>query len=129
MGGLGLGERKSGTGEPAALRLACASRKAATEMRCEESELTLAPRGRGLGGGASDELEGEGGLTCRKDLRLKEWVSEVLEESWARVEDSLWGEEGEDLAQAKSEGRRGGGASDVDSVGRDRVESAPLGSP
>lgn len=85
MGGLGLGERKSGTGEPAVLRLAWASRKAATEMRCEESELTLAPRGRGLGsGGASDELErfvGDGGLTCRKDLRLKEWASEFLGES------------------------------------------------
>lgn len=100
-------------------------------MRCDESELTLAPRGRGLAGGASDELErfvGDGGRTCRKDLRLKEWASEFLDESWAaRVEDSLGGEDGEGLPQAKSEGRRGG--SDVDSEGRDRVESAPLGSP
>lgn len=43
------------------------------------------------------------------------------------MEDSLGGEEGEGLPQAKSEGRRGG--SDADSAGRDRVESAPLGSP
>ena len=40
------------------LRRACASRKAATDMRCDESEeATLAPRG--LAGGASDVFEGD----------------------------------------------------------------------
>lgn len=79
-GGRGLGDRPfEGDGEPAILRRACASRKAATDMRCcDESEYTLSPRGRGVGV-AREMLEvllagvgEEGGMTWRNDLRLNE---------------------------------------------------------
>ncbi len=70
------------------LRLACASRKAATEIRCDVSEATLPPRGLGMGevneadgdGGTptSGPPNGETGLTCRKDLRLKESEERLL---------------------------------------------------
>jgi hypothetical protein len=41
-----------GTGESVALRRAWTSRKAATDMRWEESLATLSPRGRGRTGGS-----------------------------------------------------------------------------
>lgn len=47
----GLGLLKEGTGEPAVLLLAWASLKAATEIRWDESDATLSPRGRGGGRG------------------------------------------------------------------------------
>jgi hypothetical protein len=53
-GGKGLG-RIDGAGEPAWLRLAWASRKAATEMRWEESDAMLSPLGLGLAGGSKEE--------------------------------------------------------------------------
>lgn len=46
------------TGDPAALRRACASRNAATEMRCDESLAKLFPRGRA--GGAYTEADDGG---------------------------------------------------------------------
>ena len=49
------GGRKEGTGEFVVLLRACASRKAATDIRCEDSEATLSPRGRGCAGGGSRE--------------------------------------------------------------------------
>lgn len=71
---MGRGEAE-GVGELAALLLACISRNAATDIRCEDSELTLSPRGRagGIGkSGTSAEVGGESTCTCRKDLRLNE---------------------------------------------------------
>ena len=74
----GMPEVRLGAGDPARLlRLDWASRKAATEMRWEESEAVLAPRGRGIWGEereTAEELEwgGEGARTCRNDLRLKD---------------------------------------------------------
>lgn len=77
----GLEDLGEGTGEPAMLRRACASRKAPTEMRCDDSP-TLGPRG--LGNGDGDGLgtsragvgtwisNEEEGPTWRNDLRLKE---------------------------------------------------------
>lgn len=58
--GPGLGDLKEGTGEPARLRLDWASRKAATDIRWEESDAKLSMRGRGTGGGSVSS--GEGGL-------------------------------------------------------------------
>ena len=53
-----------GTGELAALRRACASRKAATEIRCEESDVKLPSRGRGRTGGRMEtESLGDSGRT------------------------------------------------------------------
>lgn len=62
------GERASweneGTGELAALRRACASRKAATEIRCDESDAKLPSRGRGRTGGRMEtESLGDSGRT------------------------------------------------------------------
>lgn len=68
------------------LRRACASRKAATEIRCDVSDAMLPPRGRGvgdtkeLGGDCADScatlrFEGLGdasGTTWRKDMRWKD---------------------------------------------------------
>lgn len=57
---------------------AAISRKAATDIRCEESEATLSPLGRGLAGGSNAGLDnveseaGDSGPTCLKALRLKE---------------------------------------------------------
>lgn len=53
------GGRKEGTGEFAVLLRAWASRKAATDIRCDESDAALSPRGRGrAGGGSSEKSEG-----------------------------------------------------------------------
>lgn len=80
---------RSRTGEEVAelkvLFRAAISRKAATDIRCEESELALSPLGRGLAGGTKGGLgsaaseAGDSGPTCRNDLRLKE--SEVTSTS------------------------------------------------
>jgi hypothetical protein len=79
--GVGRGEAE-GVGEFAVLLLACISRKAATDMRCEESDAMLSPRGLGraagiaggIGGGDGDSERSMVGSarTCRNALRLKE---------------------------------------------------------
>lgn len=64
-------------GDPAVLRRAAISRKAATEMRWEVSEAVLPLRGRGRTGGSrgvdsEESAEGDSGRMCRNDLRLNE---------------------------------------------------------
>lgn len=132
----GLGERKEGTGEPAVLRLACASRKAATEIRWDESEALLAPRDLVPGGfgGVSDAVEdvGDDAPICRNDFRLNDTSSGIgklgLDKS------GLVGVELADLDQLKN-GRfaepsgRPAPATASESIGRERVERALLASP
>ena len=72
-GGLPFREMRAlsfATGDPAKLRLDWASRKAATDIRWEESDAKLSTRGRGWGDGNTSS--GEGGLRWRKALRLNE---------------------------------------------------------
>lgn len=83
----GLGDLIEGAGEPAALLRACTSRKAATEILCAASEVTLSSRGRRSGWGCTREVvelllevgkpEGEEGWTCLNERRLKESTSVV----------------------------------------------------
>lgn len=54
------GGLKEDTGEFVALRRACASRKAATEILCE-SDAALSPRGRGRAGGRFSKSSADGG--------------------------------------------------------------------
>lgn len=137
----GLGDRIDGTGDPAALLLAWASRKAATEIRCDESEAVLAPRGRATGGGGVNDavdvmdLVGDGGRTCLKDLRLNEAESgerRGADEGLALCRDGFDGVEFVLLDQLKKGRfwvRDGVESGEVVLLGRERVESVLLGSP
>lgn len=74
------GRNKTGddVAELSVLFRAAISRKAATDMRCEESDDALSPLGRGRAGGTKGGLgnvesdTGDSGPTCLKDFRLNE---------------------------------------------------------
>lgn len=96
------GGRKEGTGEFVALLRDWASRKAATDIRCDESEPALSPRGRGrAGGGSRDNSDGgrsdsgEGDSTCtwRNALRLNDSAGRT------------GGDEGLDLVRSRAQDR------------------------
>ena len=59
------GGRKEGTGELVVLLRAWASRNAATDIRCDDSDATLSPRWRGRAGGSSAMFE-EGCSDCEE---------------------------------------------------------------
>lgn len=92
------GGRKEGTGELAVLLRA--SRKAATDIRCDESEATLSPRGRGRAGGGSRVNSEGGGSACGGGESPRKWRKDL------RSNDSggaATGDEGLDLVRSRAQ--------------------------
>lgn len=81
-------------------------------MRCDDSEVVLFPRGRGTGNDREiSEVLGDGGTTCRNDLRLKEESDGGVNTSSLTGFDLrkvVCGVEGDDFDQGKNPGFLGG---------------------